>query len=121
MLDFVFNREDAGVTAKGDWNDAQTFSNIAAGAEELSNYPAGAIVPLPVPTVEGSGPTDNSGRDALKSETEYVVGLISDTLRELSEACYMLGSGVKTASSNFEAIEENVTERFAFLTGEVCS
>lgn len=119
MSEFQFDWGTAGVTAKRDWTDSQTFSNIAAGARDLDSVPSSSLVRLPTDTVGGSGPTDNSGRDALEQEASYVVDLVNNILLELSDACAVLGSGVETAASNFDATETNTTQKFDFLTSEV--
>lgn len=119
MGEFQFDWGTAGVAANADWTDSQTFSNIAAGAKELASAPAGSIVVLPVDTVDGADRTDNSGRDSLKKEASYAVDLVNLILLELSDACSVLGSGVETASSNFDATETNTTQNFDFLTSKV--
>ena len=119
MSEFEFDWATAGVTAKTDWTDSQTFSNIAGGVDELSSAPASSIVFLPVDTVGGVGKTENSGRTALKREADYVVEVVNLILAELSDACAVLGSGVETAASNFDATESNTTQSFDFLTSKV--
>ena len=121
MADFEFDWATAGVTAKRDWTDSETFNNIAAGVYELSSAPAGAIVPLPVDTVGGGGKTDNAGRNSLVEEAEYVVELVGLILLELSNACAILGSGVETAASNFDMTEIETTSDFDFLTSNLAT
>lgn len=119
MTEFQFDRDAAGVTAKADWVDSQTFSNIAAGVDGMYSYSYTSIVKLPEDTVGGTGKTDNAGREELRDESTYSIELLNLILLELSDACGILGSGTATASNNFDATETNTTESFNFLTGEV--
>lgn len=121
MTEFEFDRDAAGITAKTDWTDSQTFSNIAAGVDGLYSNSFTSIVRLPVDTVGGVGKTDNSGRADLRDEATYAVELVNLILLELSDACAVLGSGTEIASGNFDATETTTTQDFNFLTGEVAS
>lgn len=121
MTEFQFDRDAAGITAKTDWTDSQTFSNIAAGVDGLSSYPYSSIIKLPEDTVGGVGKTDNSGRASLRDEGTYAVELVNLILLELSDACAVLGSGTEGAAANFDATETATTQAFDFLTGEATS
>lgn len=121
MTEFQFDRDAAGITAKTDWTDSQTFANIAAGVDDLNGHPSTSIVSLPTDTVGGAGRTDNSGRSALREEAGYAVELVNLILLELSDACAVLGSGTETASGNFDATETQTTQSFDFLTSEVAN
>ncbi|MEZ7897973.1 MAG: hypothetical protein QMB98_04105 [Flaviflexus sp.] len=121
MNEIQFDWDAAGITAKTDWTDSQTFVNIAGGVQELLDNVRSSIVILPVDQVGGSNKCTNDGVNSLRSQSDNAINTLYNITQELSDACAMLGSGTEAASANFDDTEQNITQDFDFLTSEAAS
>lgn len=101
----TFNREALGVVEKNQWHDAESLGQIGASVGRISS--SDAAYPLP----DG----DSQGILKLLAAIDALDKAMMWVIQECSDAAANLGSGVATASNNFDQTEHYNRERAAKL------
>ncbi|WP_022868597.1 hypothetical protein [Schaalia vaccimaxillae] len=91
-----FDRDAVGVSAKKDWEDADTFAKIGS---YMTNLPSPYSVAQELPA--GS----NTGVVALRNSLADYGQTMRWVILEYSDACSVLGSGQEEAISDFDSAE----------------
>jgi len=107
MSDLSFDRDRAGIAAKGHWTDADTFISIGFGYAELE----GECDVVKDPVLEDS--------EHLFKACLHFVKLMRAGCLEFSDACATLGSGVKEATANYDQAEHKAVRDFDFMRGSI--
>lgn len=91
-----FDRDAVGVSAKADWEDADTFAKIGSF---MSSMPSGDGVAVALPS--GS----NVGTSSLKFALNEYQSTMRRVVLEYSDACAILGSGQEEMISDMDRTE----------------
>ena len=83
--DLVFNSDSVTVVANTVSADSQVYNNISAGIGKMTDDVDSTILLLPIDQIE------------------------------LSDACALVGLGVKGAVEDFDSTESNITQKFKFM------
>jgi|GEM_PF-2631554 len=90
----------AGIARNKNWNDSQTFVNIAAGYGRIRE----SCPDIADPIVEKTA--------ALSEVCAYVADLMQQACLEFSDSAGVLGSGVQAAIVNYDQAEQDAVDNF---------
>ncbi len=106
MGDLEFDREALGIEEKKNWHDSTTFASIAQSIRCTSAM--GVAPPLPE--------SANSGTRHLVQAVTSFAHVMGTVALEYSDACAVLGSGVKSMVNDFDATEGAVSQFYSNLS-----
>ena len=109
--DLVFNSDSVTVVADTVSADSQVYNNISAGIGKMTDDVDSTILLLPIDQIgEGS-----HTRNEVKHTLEHIVTMMKHATHELSDACALVGLGVKGAVEDFDSTESSITQKFKFM------
>lgn len=113
--DLVFNSDSVTVVADTVSADSQVYNNISAGIGKMTDDVDSTILLLPIDQIGEGSHTRNEGTNELKHTLEHIVTMMKHATHELSDACALVGLGVKGAVEDFDSTESNITQKFKFM------
>lgn len=113
--DLVFNSDSVTVVADTVSADSQVYNNISTGIGKMTDDVDSTILLLPIDQIGEGNHTRNEGTNELKHTLEHIVTMMKHATHELSDACALVGLGVKGAVEDFDSTESNITQKFKFM------